>query len=519
MENKLSNNKNTEKARVLLLNPPTAAVSTEILLSLAYLAASLRKAGHEVKIVDATAPRWPVSSEEIKKVVSAFQPHFIGVTLTIDYIPQTYLYLKDLHKMGVPIVAGGPHANCLPEEVLANGSDIVVIGEGEITVLELAEYFIGARALNSIDGLCYKCENEKCFYTSPRKLVKNLDDIPFPDFGDFPIKNYTGSDDVNSNPVFWSIFTSRGCPFDCIFCSSHNVFGRNTRLRSAHNVFEEIKSLVKKFGVEKIAFQDDEILCSKKIFMELCDLISDSGLKIKLSLRTRIDSIDKEIILKAKKAGLGRISFGIESWNDDTLTKINKKYNVKKIHEKLSAIEEAAFPYISFNNICGFPWETKDHLKKNLIEISKIGKSIEYFNTVVTPVPYPKTKLYEMYHEQYGFTEWWLDPARNSPVLTDRIKPFFMHFASQILTLYNTDTFWGYSRKMQRQIEHFSWEVFRLFLSRHLKFYDSALVLFLCKVSHLIWSISPALERLIFKHILSNPKILKLKDKTSFTSK
>ena len=503
----------------MLLNPPTAAVSTEILLNLAYLAASLRKAGHEVKIVDATAPHRPVDSEEIKKIVHAFMPHFIGVTLTISYIPQTYLYLKDLNKMGIPIVAGGPHANCLPEEVLANGADIVAIGEGEITVLELAEYFIGERALNSIDGLCFKCGNEKFSYTSPRKLIDNLDDIPFPDFGDFPIKNYTGSVDVNSNPIFWSIFTSRGCPFDCIFCSSHNVFGRRARIRSARNVFEEIKSLVDKFGVERVTFQDDEILCSKKRFLELCDLISDSGLKIKMSIRTRIDSIDKEIILEAKKAGLGRMSFGIESWNDDTLKKINKKYDVKKIHEKLSTIEEAAFPFISFNNICGFPWETKDHLQKNLKEISQISKHIEYFTSVVTPLPYPKTKLYEMYHEQFGFTNWWLDPARNSPVINDRIKPFFMLFASEIVTLYKPDTFWGYSRKMQRQIEYFSWEVFRLFLRRHLNFYDSALVFCLCKVSHLLWRISPALERLIFKPILSNPKTLKLKDKCSFIFK
>ena len=255
------------KARVLLLNPPTAAVSTEVLLNLAYLAAALRKAGHEVRIIDAAAPYKPFKAEEIKRVIMEFQPHFIGVTLTITYIPQTYIYLKELRKIGIPVVAGGPHANCLPEEVLENGVDIVAIGEGEETIVELAEYFVGARNLESIAGLCFKDKNGKAFHAPTRRLIENLDTLAFPGFDDFPIKNYTGSEDPNSNPIFWSIFTSRGCPFDCTFCSSHNVFGRTVRMRSASNVFEEIKGLVNRFGVNKITFQDDEILCSKKDFL------------------------------------------------------------------------------------------------------------------------------------------------------------------------------------------------------------------------------------------------------------
>ena len=241
--------KSPQRARVLLLNPPTAVVSNEALLNLAYLAAALRKAGHEVRIVDATAPYRRYTAGDIERIVLEFRPHFIGVTLTITYIAHTYEYLKGLRKMGVPIVAGGPHANGLPEEVLENGADVVAIGEGEKTIVELAEHFAEGRDLTSIDGLCHKDAGGKFRYSKPRQLIPDLDAIPFPDFGDFPIKNYTGSDDVNSNPIFWSVFTSRGCPFNCTFCSSHNVFGRVARMRSARNIFEEIKGLVDRFGV------------------------------------------------------------------------------------------------------------------------------------------------------------------------------------------------------------------------------------------------------------------------------
>ena len=112
--------------KVILLNPPTAVPSSEILLNLAYLSSTLKKAGHDVLVLDATAPSHLLNEEELEQQILQFSPHFIGVTITITYIPQTYEYLKCLKKLKIPIVAGGPHANCCPEEVLQRGVDIVV---------------------------------------------------------------------------------------------------------------------------------------------------------------------------------------------------------------------------------------------------------------------------------------------------------------------------------------------------------------------------------------------------------
>ena len=138
------------KCKVVLMNPPTAEPTTEILLNLAYLSSTLKQAGHKVLILDATAPHNPLSENEIKQQILQFKPHFIGVTLTINYIPHTYDYLERLKQLNIPLVAGGPHANCLPEEVLQHSVDIVAIGEGEDTILELAEYFIGKKELKDI---------------------------------------------------------------------------------------------------------------------------------------------------------------------------------------------------------------------------------------------------------------------------------------------------------------------------------------------------------------------------------
>ncbi len=491
------------KCKTILLNPPTAAVATEPLLNLAYIAAVLRNNGHEALILDATAPYKPLSQNEIEGTIREYKPDFIGVTLTIMYLPQTYAYLRNIRKMGIPLVIGGPHANALPEEAIEHShADIIAIGEGEETILDIANYFNANQKLEQIKGICYKNEGKVCF-TEKRELIKNIDTIPFPDFADFPIKNYTGSDDPESNPIFWSIFSSRGCPYNCTFCSSHNVFGRTVRMRSAKNVFDEMKLLHDKFGAKKITFQDDEILCSKKRFIELCNLIIDSHLDIKMTIRTRIDSIEKEVLELGRRAGLSRISFGIESWNDETLKKVNKKYTVAKIHEKFKIISDSAFPYISFNNIIGFPWENDKHFKMNIEEISKLPQNINFFTTVATPLPYPKTALYDEYHEEYGFTNWWLEPENKAGKPQEQSKktsPAFLLFMTVFFPLYSRAIFkfWNYDEKICSDIDTFCWSLFKIFINRHYSKINSFIIYISCKLSYFLWKRNPALERLVF---------------------
>ncbi len=506
--------------RVLLMNPPTAVTSSVPILNLCYLAGVLRSAGHDVFVLDATAPYARRTPAEIAKVIQEYRPDFIGVTLTITHVPESYAYIKSLQIMGIPIVLGGPHPNACPQEVLDNGGDIVCIGEGEETIVELAEFFQGKREKSTVNGICFKDEFGKTVFTPARQQIKNLDSLPFLDFSDFPIQNYSGSSDPMSNPMFWSIFSSRGCPFDCTFCSSHNVFGRTIRLRSAHNVFDEIKLLTNRYRIKSLAFQDDEILCSKERFLKFCELIEKSGLNLKMSIRTRIDSIDPEVLKRAKQAGITRISFGIESWDDETLLKINKKYDVKTIHEHLKYLSDAQPIHVSFNNILGFPWQTRRHYRNTIRELKKIPKNIKYFSNTATPIPYPKTRLYEDYHKEYGFTDWWLDSTKHRQVTyAHDTPPFFILFAHKFLTLYFKAFQWNYSKKQIADIDWFSWKVFRLFLKRHLNLLEYPIISLLCRVSHWLWWRDRELEYRVFSGLGKKVFVEKLREKVSFTDK
>ena len=484
--------------RAIFLNPPTAAGSSEPLLNMAYLASAMRAKGHEAIVLDAKATHKPLDEKAIEKKVREFRPDFIGVTLTITYIPATYLYLKRLKKLGIPIVAGGPHANCVPEEVIANGADIVSIGEGEETIVELADYFLGRKRLETIAGICFRNKDGSHKYTKPRVLIEDLDSIPFPDFRDFPIENYTGSKDPDSNSVFWAIFSSRGCPFNCIFCSSHNVFGRTFRARSPENVFDEIRDIHEKYGAKRFAFQDDEAFINKKRVIEFCDLVKKSGLGISFSARLRVDSLDEEMLMAMKESGFTRLAFGIESFNDESLEKMNKKYTTGQIFQGLGILKKTGFRHIHFNNLVGFPWENPSHLEDCANKISKIPKGIVYFCGANTLIPYPGTKLYQDNHKKYGFTGWWLNPEMNSEKEVCSKGAFFMEFVSSYAPLYSEELFWGHGEEMKKALNEFCWRVSSMQLKRCFGFWEYLSAYWLSRASWLIWKLNPGLEKALF---------------------
>lgn len=514
---KTKNSEIKEKiCRVVLLNPPTAAESSEILLNLAYLSATLKKAGHDVLVIDSNAPYRRLNESEIEKKILEFKPHFIGVTLTITYIVQTYDYFKRLRKLSIPIVAGGPHANCLPEEVLNHGADIVAIGEGEETINEIAAYFLGRKKLQEIKGICFRKNDGTPSYTAMRPLIQDLDGISFADFSAFPSSYYTGTDDPNTSKIFWAIFSSRGCPFNCIFCSSHNVFGRTFRARSAENVFQEVEDLAEKYGARYFAFQDDEAFISKDRIIKFCDLAIKSPFKLNFSARLRIDSLDEKMLIMMKNAGFSRLAFGLESFDDESLLKMNKHYNVETVFKAFETLEKAKFKYIHFNQLVGFPWETPEHLKNGLEKISKISRFIVYFCCVATLIPFPKTKLYDDYHAQYGFTEWWLDPKRNSKVKSTASDAFFMMFLSMYGPLYCDDIFWNHSKEMKKAINNFCLKVSSMQLRRCLNFCEFQFAYNLSKISHFVWKRSPKIENVLFYVPKKIAKFLKLDKKASF---
>ena len=300
-------------------------------LGIGYLSSYLKSKGVVTKIVDGLNLR--MSNEEIVERVAECE--LVGLTVLTDY----YLPAKDLTDKlklaGKIVVWGGAHASCLPRQVLdETQADYVVVAEGEVILYELIEALANNKSVEDLPGVySRKTENFK-----PRELIKNLDELPFPDWQEINPKEYQKAPHgalIKNFPVA-PITSTRGCPYECTFCASPKIWSRTLRFRSPENVVDEIEYLVKNFGVKEIHFEDDNLTMKRSHIEGICKEILKRDLKISWATPNgiRADRIDKELLSLMKKSGCYYVVFGIESANQYILD------NVKK-HEKLEQVEKA----------------------------------------------------------------------------------------------------------------------------------------------------------------------------------
>jgi len=484
-------------AKILLINPPTIPTSPTMPLNLAYLAAALENKGHKVRCIDYLAP---YNLEDAFETVKKFRPHIVGFTLRIDCIIEKYDFIKKMrqkyHK--ALYVAGGSHASCEPEEVLRHsGADLVIIGEGEETIVEIADKIDSDNFSKSeISGCAYIDEKNNFQFSAMRKPVADLDTLPLPAYHLFPLENYTKTKNPNFNRLFWSMFTSRGCPRNCIFCVSRNVFDRRYRARSAQNVFSEINLLYEKYGVRHIAIQDDEPLIDKARIYDLCSKLIEYGKKdLTLSARCRITSIDRDILNIMAKAGFNFIAFGIESGDDETLKKIKKFYTFSQIEKGFAEIEASDLRNINIGILAGFPWENKNNFRNNIRLLRAVPKAVNFNFAVATLIPYPKTELYEMYYQKFGFKDWWL---RGSPLKGyETGETFFGKYAPSldILKAHNKN-FWRFSLRQKLALFNLALNLEYVKLERKHK--HPILMVLLALISYNLHRVSLGLEKAAF---------------------
>ena len=294
-------------------------------LGLLYIAAVLEKAGHKVQIFDAD----PEYQSTMMKEIKDFNPELVGLSfLTVAY-ERAFNLCKDLKKElpDVKFCAGGVHTTVKPHDTLKEFDlDFIVVGEGEDTIIEVCEKLEKKEGLAGVNGVMYR-ENGEVIVTEKRDMIKDLDSIPFPARHLIDMTPYLmppgiirGYAEKNQT----TIVTSRGCPFKCIYCGSHNIFGRRTRRRSVKNVVDEVEHLVKNYGMKGIYYCDDTFTLSAKWVREYCDELKKRNLNIKWACQSRVDQTDRELMTRMKESGLVQLDFGVESGSEKILKVLGK---------------------------------------------------------------------------------------------------------------------------------------------------------------------------------------------------
>jgi len=397
-------------SRILLVIPPNPLINRYPSLATSYLAASLLEAGHEVKVFDLGAPFGPVI-DDLHQLFETWRPDLAGVSVYTETALETYDLLKPFLNASIPWIAGGVHASSIPEEPLQFGFDITVIGEGERTIVGLADHLdtdkSRSKQLGEIAGIAFKNNDGRVVRTRSRPKIENLDTIPPPHTAKhlFPRKWYL-KDERAILPS--SLITSRGCPGQCIFCSSI-VSGNRHRVHSASRVIEEMTAQIEAEGFHGFSFHDDAFTADSRRLFHLCDRIKGSFYQIpSWWCESRVDHMDALKAKAMKNTGCRLVVFGVESGDRQILKKIGKGIEPEDAVYALESCKQTGL-MTHVNMMFGLPQESRLHLTASLTFMKQIAPLTDSLSPLGIPIPFPGTALYNRYAKHFEFENWWLN--------------------------------------------------------------------------------------------------------------
>ncbi len=379
-------------------------------LGLAYIAAYLRQEGHTVLIYDGdhdsnaaivpyakaaqhydrylqglanpNHPLWKEASEQINK----FQPQVVGISCTtVKY--EAALKIAAICKEISPqitVVLGGCHPTVLPNTVIKEPVvDFAIRQEGELTFAELLEAVVGKKGLHTIPGLSFK---EKGFvhHNPARDNIAKLDRLPFPARELLVDASGYAAEDLGL------LMGSRGCPYQCTYCASNNMWGRRVRFRSADNIIAEIKSVMAAYGTRQYSFEDDSFTANAKLVTEFAEKVIKERLGIKWSAITRLNLLTPELITKMKAGGCNHLRVGIESGSERVLKATKKKLTVADI-EKGAKLLRRSGVYWSAYFMIGLPMETEADIMATIALMKRVKPN---YCTLSIFTPYPGTEIF-----------------------------------------------------------------------------------------------------------------------------
>ena len=394
--------------KVLLVQPRQADRFYDFVrlppLGLAYIAAALRRDGHEVSILDASA-----SSDESRALASALErsdPQLVGFSASTPLFAPALAMARRLKawRPEVPTLFGGVHASWRPEAVAACPEvDYVVFGEGEVTVIELLRALMAGRKPAGVHGVAYR-DQDRVVVNPPRRLVADLDDLPLPAYDLLPISSY--SRPQSSSRIVCSMITSRGCPYSCIFCDANLVFGRRYRFHSPERTLQEAFLLRDRFAVREISFKDSEFTLDLGRLERLCDLMVAEKLDVSWTCNSRVGRLTEALLGKMRAAGCRMIWFGVESGDAQVLRVLNKEIALPAVEETFRLSRRAGIGTVA-NFLVGSPGESAATLKRTLDLAMRLNPDYVNFSRLV---PYPGTALYDM-----AMASGWIQGAPDSP--------------------------------------------------------------------------------------------------------
>jgi len=368
-------------------------------LGLGYIAASLKSQGVQVELVDCTF----LSREQAVSRVKQSKPNILGFYSMFSMKKTTMELAALLRNDCELLVVGGPLPTLDPAGYL-DIFDVVILGEGEAAMTEIAECHEKGVGFSDVDGVAFK-DNWSVTQTSARKQVEDLDSLPFPAREFFDNEAYKQHYLRRFGYSISQLITSRGCPFSCDFCS-RPVFGKSFRSRSAGNVVDEVEEIAG-FGYDRIWFADDCFTINPERLLGVCNELVKRRVNMSWECLSRVDTMDHEVAVKMRRAGCLRVFFGIESGNNEVLDLMRKQITVEQARKAVFNAKAAGLQVGAFF-ILGYPGENDETVLDTVRFAS--GLPLDYLSFTL-PYPIPGTALFERVKVNDGFVvEDWEEP-------------------------------------------------------------------------------------------------------------
>lgn len=355
-------------------------------LGIAYIGAVLKGHGFDVEILDSLALNLTV--KQTKDAIKKSNADIVGITAMTTTLPGVYDVGK-ITKETLPnslVIIGGPHMMTYPKETMTHKFfDLGVIGEGELTMLEIAQKYSQNEDISDILGTIVR--TGKDIKINPhRPFIQDLNQIPSPARDFLPNQAYKSVDGLYP---LTTMMTSRGCPYKCAMCHK-GIWGNKLRLRSAENVVGEIRECVERFKMKEIYMYDDTFTVNKKRTLEICRQIKEEKIDIRWDVVTRVDIVDREIIKVLHDAGCRKIRFGVESGDQRILDIMKKGITLEQARKAFKICNEMGMETHAYFMI-GYPGETRSTIERTINFAVELNPKWASFN--ITTV-YPGTELF-----------------------------------------------------------------------------------------------------------------------------
>lgn len=358
-------------------------------LGIAGIAAVLRDRGFaDVHVIDSASPR--MGYREFERRIRRLRPEIVGFTSTTIDWPEVVALARLVKRVDPDIVVlvGGFQMSCYPQECLAFPCvDVGVEGDGEETMLEIVEAVAAGRSLWGIPGTWQRHpETGRAAAGPARQPLQDLDSLPFAARDLFPNEHYRA---ITIQAPFATMVTARGCPYSCRYCGQ-SASRERYRWRSAESVYEEIRSLVAQ-GFRELIFFDETFTVNRKRTFELCERLIRGGVQVPWTCRTRVDLVDRELLVLMKRAGCRRLQMGIESGSPEVLERMGRKIDLGQVERGFALAEQVGFERRGYFML-GYLDETEEQARATIDMACRMRLDWASFSRVIG---LPATPLYD----------------------------------------------------------------------------------------------------------------------------